>query len=94
MHGAGGASGRAPSFTEPSREDSTEPAAPPQGLGRKAPSQAHRVTMGAGGTPRAASEAPAQAVDSSQIRCAHTGATAKPSRARVTLPTAAAAPPL
>ena len=73
MPGAGGASGRAPGFTEPSGEHSTEPAAPPQGLGRRAPGQAHRVRTGAGGAPRAASKAPTQAVEPSDQACPHRG---------------------
>lgn len=49
--GAGGASGRAPGSTEPSGGDSTERAAPPQGLGRRAPGQAHRVMKQLGAAP-------------------------------------------
>ena len=45
MHGTGGASRRAPGFMEPRGEHSTEPEAPPQGLSRRAPGQAHHVTI-------------------------------------------------
>lgn len=91
--GTGGASGWAPGSTEPSGGDGTERAAPPQGLGRRAPSQAHRVTKQLGAAPEQPPRHPPGVSTVLRSGVRRLGQV-KPSRAGVTLPTAARAPPL